>query len=154
MGNSKISRMVREFQYRVEAQGIPFETFLVNSAQFTAEERHRIASNHELYRPFDYRDPTGEEAVHHVVTGRYEYDGASVDDLLVKQAVATGKASAARESAISVEELIPDPDERRDIHVMGTVTDEQFEEVLAEARAEGDLSRENVAQKCKERAGA
>lgn len=42
--------------------------------------------------------------------------------------------------------------EAADITVMAGVSDEQFEQALAEARADGDLSRGNVADKCRDRA--
>ncbi|SHR21298.1 Uncharacterised protein [Mycobacteroides abscessus subsp. abscessus] len=34
------------------------------------------------------------------------------------------------------------------------VSDEQFEEVITQAKVEGDLSRANVARKCKDKAQA
>ncbi|MDO0976960.1 hypothetical protein [Mycolicibacterium frederiksbergense] len=48
----------------------------------------------------------------------------------------------------NVVELFPDAAEQADVMAMADVTDEQFEDALVECRAEGDLSRENVAAHC------
>jgi hypothetical protein len=61
----------------------------------------------------------------------------------------SGDASASPKAPISLEELIPNPEERADILVMADVTEAEFEAILAEARAEGDLSRANVVRKIK-----
>jgi len=65
---SKVSRIVRQFKRRVEGNGFPFEAFLLNSVQLTAEERRRALANPDLARVFPYHhDPTGEDAVNHVL---------------------------------------------------------------------------------------
>lgn len=56
-------------------------------------------------------------------------------------------------SSISPTDLVPDSYELQDIYAMTDgVSDETFEEVLAEAREEGNLSRANVARKARSRA--
>ena len=46
-------------------------------------------------------------------------------------------------------DYVADPVDVADITVMADMADEQFEIALAEARAEGNLSRQNVADKCR-----
>jgi hypothetical protein len=41
MSPSKVTRLVRTFKHRVEANGYPFEAFLINSVQLTAEQRRK-----------------------------------------------------------------------------------------------------------------
>lgn len=138
MSPSKVSRMVREFKNRVEKNGFPFEAFLVNTVQLTEQQRRQVAANPDVARVISYADPTGETAVNNAMrrTNRVEFTPSAPQ----------------RRARLSVEELVPDPAELEDIYVMGSVSDDAFEEVLAEARAEGDLSRANVVRKCRVRA--
>jgi hypothetical protein len=66
MSPSKVSRLVREFKHRVEQNGFPFEEFLVNAVQVTAEQRRRLAANPDIAKVIRYADPTGETAVRNV----------------------------------------------------------------------------------------
>lgn len=69
MSPSKVSRLVREYRHRVERNGFPFEAFLVNSVQLTADQRSRALSNPDTARFITYMDPTGETAVNNVLRG-------------------------------------------------------------------------------------
>lgn len=69
MSPSKVSRLVRDFKNRVESNGHPFEAFLVNSVQLTAEQRRKALANPDIARTIAYADPTGETAVHNVLHG-------------------------------------------------------------------------------------
>ncbi len=69
MSPSKVSRLVRDFKHRVEHNGFPFEAFLVNSVQLTAEQRQRALANPDIARVISYADPTGETAVNYVMRG-------------------------------------------------------------------------------------
>lgn len=138
MSPSKVSRLVREYKRRVETNGFPFEAFLVNSVQLTAEQRRRALANPDIARAIGYADPTGEAAVNNVMRRPRANQ--------VEFAPGTTPRQAPR---ISVEDLVPDPRELQDIYVMASVSDAAFEEALAEARYEGDLSRANVVRKCK-----
>jgi len=70
MSPSKVSRLVREFKHRVEQNGFPFEAFLVNTVQLTADQRRRLAANPDIAKAISYADPTGETAVNNVVGAR------------------------------------------------------------------------------------
>ncbi|MGX9213138.1 hypothetical protein ACWWSA_01155 [Mycobacteroides abscessus subsp. abscessus] len=67
---SKVSRLVREYKHRVEQNGFPFEAFLVNTVQLTAEQRAQARQNPEIARVINYVDRTGETAVNNVVRER------------------------------------------------------------------------------------
>jgi hypothetical protein len=69
MSASKISRLVRTFQHRVERNGFPFEAFLINSVQLTAEQRRQALANPDIAPVIAYADPTGEAAVNNVMRG-------------------------------------------------------------------------------------
>jgi hypothetical protein len=58
MSASKVSRLVRTFKRRVEANGHPFEAFLLNSAELTDDERRKALANSEIARRLTYADPT------------------------------------------------------------------------------------------------
>lgn len=70
MSPSKVSRLVRTFKHRVEGNGFPFEAFLVNSVQLTAEQRRKALANPNIARAISYADPTGETAVNNVLHRR------------------------------------------------------------------------------------
>jgi hypothetical protein len=70
MSPSKVTRLVRTFKHRVEANGYPFEAFLINSVQLTAEQRRQTLANPEIARVIAYADPTGELAVNRVIRRR------------------------------------------------------------------------------------
>jgi hypothetical protein len=59
MSASKVSRLVRTYKRRVEANGHPFEAFLINSAELTDDERRRVIL---------HADPTGELALRNLAT--------------------------------------------------------------------------------------
>lgn len=63
MSPSKVSRLVRDFKRRVEQNGFPFEAFLVNAVQVTAEQRRALLADPAIARVISYADPTGERAV-------------------------------------------------------------------------------------------
>jgi hypothetical protein len=64
MSASKISRLVRTFQRRVERNGFPFEAFLVNSAELTDDERRQALAGPGRRRVKGIpADPTAELAV-------------------------------------------------------------------------------------------
>jgi len=63
---SKVSRLVRDYQRRVEGNGFAFEAFLVNSVQLTAEQRRRALTNPDIARVVAYSDPVGEKATDNV----------------------------------------------------------------------------------------
>lgn len=69
MSPSKVSRLVRDFKRRVEQNGYPFEAFLVNSVQLSAEQRRKALANPDIARVIGYCDPTGETAVANVIRG-------------------------------------------------------------------------------------
>jgi hypothetical protein len=69
MSPSKVTRLVREFKRRVEHNGFPFEAFLVNSVQLTAEQRRRALADPDIAKVVSFPDPVGEEAVHNVMRG-------------------------------------------------------------------------------------
>lgn len=61
---------MREYKHRVEQNGFPFEAFLVNTVQLTAEQRAKARLNPEIARVISYADKTGEDAVTNVVRQR------------------------------------------------------------------------------------
>ena len=67
MSASKVSRLVRQFQHRVEANGLPFEEFLCNAVVMDAEQRRRVLADPEIARVTKHPDPVGEEAVNNVM---------------------------------------------------------------------------------------
>lgn len=70
MGQSRISRLVRQFEHRVERNGFAFFDFLANSVQLDADTRRRALANPDVQRVIAYADPTGETAVAHVMKER------------------------------------------------------------------------------------
>jgi hypothetical protein len=75
MSPSKVSRLVRRFEARVERNGMTFHEFLVNAADLTADQRRRALADPDLARVTAYFDPVGEEAVRRVM--RLRRDGGS-----------------------------------------------------------------------------
>jgi hypothetical protein len=64
MSPSKVNRLVRTYKRRVEANGFPFEAFLVNSAELTDDERRQALAGPGRRRVKGIpADPTGELAV-------------------------------------------------------------------------------------------
>lgn len=70
MSPSKVSRLVRQYKYRVEQNGFPFEAFLVNSVQMTEQQRRRLLADPAVARVISYADPTGETAARNVDKGK------------------------------------------------------------------------------------
>jgi hypothetical protein len=69
MSASKVNRLVRTFKRRVEANGFPFEAFLINSVQLTAEQRRQALAGPGRRRVKGIpADPTGELAVDNLAT--------------------------------------------------------------------------------------
>lgn len=123
---SKISRLVREYHRKAEPHGKNFEVFITEAVRDTRDERARQAA---------FRVLTPEErAGRPVRPGKH---GSISRDHQTGE-VATWNVFVDREL--------------QDIYAMADVSDEQFEEVIAEARKEGDLSRANVASKCRVKA--
>ncbi len=67
---SKVSKLVRIFQWQVEAHGVPFFDYFANAVQLTAAQRYRAMSNPDVARVIAYADPTGETAVKNVMKER------------------------------------------------------------------------------------
>lgn len=65
ISRSKVSRLVRTFKRRVEPKGFDFAAFMANQLELAAIERRIVAD--ELRRVVAYADPTGEQAVEHVI---------------------------------------------------------------------------------------
>jgi hypothetical protein len=80
---------------------------------------------------------------------------AGMSQRAIAQAVGVNQATVSRDQQVMhdaspapVSAYFTDAAEEADIMAMADVTDAEFQQVLAEARAEGDLSRQNVANKC------
>jgi hypothetical protein len=69
MSPSKVSRLVRQFETRLESAGADFFDFLANKVQLTTEQRIRALANPDIARVIAYADPTGESAVNNVIRG-------------------------------------------------------------------------------------
>ncbi|EIV27042.1 hypothetical protein [Mycobacteroides abscessus] len=54
----------------MEQNGFPFEAFLVNTVQLTAEQRAQAKLDPEIARVINYADKTGESAVNNVLRRR------------------------------------------------------------------------------------
>jgi hypothetical protein len=67
VGQSRLSRLVRTYQARVERNGFAFFDFLVNSVQVTDEQRRKALADPDVQRVISYADPTGETAVRNVL---------------------------------------------------------------------------------------
>lgn len=67
MSPSKVSRLVRQFKHRVEANGYSFGEFLANAVVMNAEQRRCLLANPDIARVISYADPTGEVAVARVM---------------------------------------------------------------------------------------
>ena len=67
MSPSKVSRIVRQFKHRVEANGFTFGQFLANAVVMNAEQRRRVLADPAIARVISYADPTGEAAVANVI---------------------------------------------------------------------------------------
>jgi len=66
---SKVSRIVRDYLRHVAGNGYPFEAFLVNALQLSAERRAALTNHPDWARVISYADPTGEQAVNQVLRG-------------------------------------------------------------------------------------
>lgn len=122
---SKISRLVREYRRKAEPHGKNFEVFITEAIRDSRDARTFLRASVAL---------TTEEKTGPVRPGRH----GSVSRDHQTGEVATWNVFVDREL--------------QDIYAMADVSDEQFEEVIAEARKEGDLSRANVASKCRVKA--
>lgn len=152
----KVSRLVREYQFKAEPRGIAFDQYLLGAVNDVSDHRARQAAGRLLGpdeksgRPTAHSDhATGERATWNVFVERDLPRLQDTDEQPVVELQFASGTGAQRAPRISVEDLVPDPDELADITVMASVSDSVFEDVLAEARAEGDLSRANVVRKCK-----
>lgn len=67
MSPSRVTRLVRQFKYRVESNGFAFESFLANTVQLTVEERRKALQHPDIARVVSYTDTTGETAVKNVM---------------------------------------------------------------------------------------
>lgn len=70
MSPSKVSRLVRKFQARVQHNGWAFFEFFANALLLTADQRRRATANPDVVRVIGYADPTGEQAVNNVMAER------------------------------------------------------------------------------------
>jgi hypothetical protein len=66
---SKVSRLVRRYDARVQQNGWTFIDFLATSVQLSAAQRRQALNDPEMERVISYRDPTGERAVRNVMGG-------------------------------------------------------------------------------------
>jgi hypothetical protein len=66
---SKVSRIVRDYERNVDANGFGFFRFLANAVQLSAEQQRAALSNPDVAKAISYADPTGEQAVHNVLLG-------------------------------------------------------------------------------------
>lgn len=71
MSPSKVSRLVRQFEARVERNGWSFFDFFTNAIQLSVDDRRRALSNPDVLRVIAYADPTGETAVNNVMRGSH-----------------------------------------------------------------------------------
>lgn len=69
LGQSKLSRLVRTYQARVERNGFAFFDFLATAVQVTDARRRTALADPEVQRVISYADPTGETAVANVMRG-------------------------------------------------------------------------------------
>jgi hypothetical protein len=67
MSPSKVSRLVRTYQYRVAQNGFSFFQFLANAVQLSEEQKRAALLNPDIARAISYADPTGETAVNNVL---------------------------------------------------------------------------------------
>lgn len=67
MSPSKVSRLVRQYKQRVEANGYSFGEFLANAVVMSADQRRRVMVDPAVARVISYADPTGESAVTNVM---------------------------------------------------------------------------------------
>lgn len=72
MAPSKVSRIVRRYEHRISGSGtFTFIDYLTSQVQVSSEQRRQILNDPEVRRIFRYRDdPTGEDAVRHVLRER------------------------------------------------------------------------------------
>ena len=69
MGTQRVTRLVRQFQARVERNGFAFFDFLANSVRLDSATRRRALADPDIQRVISYSDPTGETAVRNVLRG-------------------------------------------------------------------------------------
>ncbi|WP_454175334.1 hypothetical protein [Gordonia sputi] len=71
MSPSRVSRLVRRFEYRINGTGeYSLLDYLGSQVQLTAEQRRQIADDPDMQRVFGWPDPTGEDAVRRVMQER------------------------------------------------------------------------------------
>jgi hypothetical protein len=90
------------------------------------------------------------------MSNRVIADAVGVNEITVRRDKEQVRQNVAPDDLRAVDELISqgavaDVDEYRDIMAMAELSDGEFDAVLTDARAAGDLSRENVAHVCRER---
>jgi hypothetical protein len=66
---SKVSRIVRDYLRHVAGNGYPFEAYLMNALQLSAERRAALMNHPDWARVIAYADPTGETATRNVLRG-------------------------------------------------------------------------------------
>ena len=67
MGPSRVSKLVRRFQHRVEGNGFAFFDFIANAIRLSEAQRRRALADPDIARIISYLDPTGETAVNNVL---------------------------------------------------------------------------------------
>jgi hypothetical protein len=70
MGTQRVTRLVRQFQARIERNGFAFFDFLANSVQLDSATRRRALADPDIQRVIAYMDPVGEQAVRNVTRER------------------------------------------------------------------------------------
>lgn len=67
MGHSRLCRLVRTYERSVRGNGWAFFDYLATAMAVSAEVRQRAIANPDVARIIAYADPTGEQAVAHVM---------------------------------------------------------------------------------------
>lgn len=117
---------------------------LVDYARDTADQLRKVTIRLESIAADDRLSRNKEQVAARL---RFELDRVST----VGQELLAQLELVARRPLLDPAELVPDPAELADMHAMTDgVSDEMFEAALAEAKAEGDLSRANVIRKITE----
>lgn len=70
MGHSRLCRLVRTYERTVRGNGWAFFDYLATAMALTADAREQAMANPEVARIIGYADPTGEQAVAHVMQQR------------------------------------------------------------------------------------
>jgi hypothetical protein len=67
MSPSKVSRLVRRYNFQVAPNGWAFIDYLINAVKLTEEQRRRVLADPITAKVIAYADPTGETAVNNII---------------------------------------------------------------------------------------